>query len=68
MRAGTRRPFRDVPGDFVERWPEFGWQLAPIEWRCHPRTIERWLDECGRDAMVMARKAWRDRQRQSQRD
>lgn len=63
MRAGTRRPFRPVPSDFPDRWPEFGWAAAPVEWRCHPRTIARWVDECGRDRLVLARKRWLDARR-----
>lgn len=56
--GGQRRPYRQVPHDFVELWPQFGWGGAKEKWRAHGRTIERWVDECGRDRMVLARKAY----------
>lgn len=63
-RRRVGRPYREVPEDFVRRWPEFGWELAREEWRCHGRTIERWVDECGRSEMVLARKRYRDAQQE----
>lgn len=60
MRRGERRPFRPIPADFVERWPELGWDGAKAEWRVHARSIERWLDESGRDRMVLRRKRYLD--------
>lgn len=63
MRPGQLRPFRAVPADFRERWPQFGWSEAKAEWGAHARTIARWVDELGRDEMVLARKRWLDAQR-----
>lgn len=62
----VRRPSRAVPPDFETRWPALGWGKetgAEYEWGCHSRTISRWLDEVGRDRMILARKKYRDAQR-----
>ncbi len=62
----VRRPYRGVPRDFVERWPQVGWGKvtgAEAEWNAHARTISRWLDECGRSEMILARKRYLDAQR-----
>jgi hypothetical protein len=47
----------------VERWPQFGWETAGEEWRCNNKTIQRWIDECGRSEMVLARKRYREAER-----
>lgn len=65
-RLGRVRPSRPVPRNFVERWPLVGWEGAKEEWRAHSRTIARWVDECGRDRMVLARKAYKQAERQIQ--
>lgn len=54
--ADTRQAYRPVPRDFVERWPDVGWSEAEIEWNAHARTIKRWLEECGMEAMQKARR------------
>lgn len=55
---GTRQPYRAVPGNFVALWPSIGWSAAEAVWQAHARTIARWVDECGRDRMVLARHAY----------
>lgn len=62
-RRPVGRPYRPVPSDFVERWPQFGWEAAGEEWRCNNRTIQRWVDQCGRSEMVLARKRYVEAQR-----
>lgn len=63
VRRPVGRPCRPVPADFVEKWPQFGWETAGEEWRCNNRTIQRWIDECGRSMMILARKRYREAQR-----
>jgi hypothetical protein len=67
VRRGQIRPFRQRPRDFEERWPSIGWTAAELEWNAHARTIARWVDECGRDRMVLARKRWLDARREEAR-
>jgi hypothetical protein len=61
-RAGDepqRRPerCRPVPDDFVELWPTVGWELAPEVWKCNPRSISRWLKQCGPELRRARREA-----------
>jgi hypothetical protein len=63
-RRSVGRPRREVPEDFVRRWPQFGWELAGEEWRCNNKTIQRWIDECGRSEMVLARKRYLQAERE----
>lgn len=62
-RESVRRPYRPLPRNFVERWPRVGWSGAEMEWHAHARTVSRWLNECGRSEMIMARKAYLDAER-----
>ena len=57
------RPHRGIPDNFAERWVRVGWFGAPDEFGAHTRSIGRWLDECGRDEMILARKRYLDAQR-----
>jgi hypothetical protein len=57
------RPLRPVPADFIERWPQIGWEGAADEWGTHPRVIRRWVELCGREWMVARRAAFLRRQR-----
>lgn len=58
-----RRPYRPLPRDFEALWPSVGWSGAELVWRAHARTIARWVDTCGRERMVLARKKYLEAQR-----
>ena len=62
-RRPAGRPCRPPPADFIELWPQHGWDTAAEHWRCHPRSIERWVEACGRERMVLARKRYVEAQR-----
>lgn len=57
------RPLRPVPADFIDRWPQVGWEGAADEWGTHARVICRWVEECGREWMVARRAAYLRRER-----
>ena len=63
VRRPVGRPCRACPDDFAERWPMFGWELAGEEWGCNNRSIRRWVEECGRSEMVLARKRYVEAER-----
>jgi hypothetical protein len=54
----VRQPYRPVPRDFEEKWPQHGWTSGKEYWRCHSRTLERWIDECGRARLTLLRKRY----------
>lgn len=56
--AGSTQPYRPMPPDFRDRWPQVGWEGAREEWGAHSRSIARWIDEAGRTDMIAARKAY----------
>jgi hypothetical protein len=58
--AATRggRPRRSRPADFEQRFIELGWELTPVHYGVHHRSIHRWLDECGKDRLIAARSAF----------
>ena len=62
-RAKRGRPPRPVPADFEQRWPEFGWSAAELEWRASARTIRRWLAELGAEWMAARRREYLSAQR-----
>jgi hypothetical protein len=60
---GHRGPYRKRPKDFEDLWPTLGWSAAEAAFGAHARSIALWVNECGRDRMILARKKWLDRHR-----
>jgi hypothetical protein len=60
---GQKQPYRQRPADFELRWPQVGWEAAKDVWGAHSSMISRWIDECGRERMVLARKRYIEAER-----
>ena len=57
-RPGTRRPYRNVPADFAEKYKQWGYTRDLSEYfGCNDYTIRRWIDESGGDQLRAARSA-----------
>jgi hypothetical protein len=67
--TGTKlgRPLRPRPVGFVQAYIANGAEALPDLLRCHPRSIRRWRDEIGREALRTARRAYVERQRELRR-
>jgi len=52
------RPRRRRPADFEQVFVRLGWELTPVHYGVHHRSIHRWLDECGKDRLIAARSAF----------
>ena len=56
LKRHTRR-CRPCPDDFRERYIELGWE-AQYFYETGWRQMARWLDECGGQELIDARKQW----------
>lgn len=52
---GQQILYRPVPRDFPQTFIRVGWFGIEKHYRAHARTIARWIDICGREALVAAR-------------
>ena len=56
-RQGRIRPYRPCPPDFREMYIRLGWHYVDAHYGANWRTIARWIDECGRLELKVARAA-----------
>ncbi|MBI1179119.1 MAG: hypothetical protein GC201_01075 [Alphaproteobacteria bacterium] len=55
------------PPDFREKFVEMGWSDIENHYKVHAKTIRRWIDEEGREALIAARSAHVEERRRQHR-
>lgn len=55
LRSASSRRGRPAPGDFDEMFIVHGWSGVADHFRCHPRSVKRWLVQRGEERLVAAR-------------
>lgn len=55
---GRVRPMRPCPADFRQRYIELGWPDVQDHYRAGWPVIARWIDQCGRAELTVARAAY----------
>ena len=58
------RPLRQRPRDFEETFVLLGWDGTPDHYGTGGRVVNRWLEECGKEELVLERTSFVKAQRE----
>lgn len=66
--TGLIKPYRPRPACFRETYISMGWDGLDEHYRTNWRVIRRWIEEEGREGLVLARAEYVEREREKRRE